>query len=472
LLVHPARPAATGLTVDLMEIGSPPLLALLALLRETLGLPPARHQACDVFSLVPSTPPTFIQGSLADGTIPSRNQRLTFATYLRTSWPARRFVFDPKMPRWSWDLLHLLGLAADQARIELEVPADWLTARYAEPLVSLLQEEFTLLRLSLIGSGRIAMALSKDRRPEQTTLFENPSGSRQLGWQEICEGHRSLLPLVLNLDESTYSLVETGRLAIPAAEDWPIAMEREILLFSRSSLGRLLWNVVSGGQPLPLMKNIEEQFRRQGLPLPGQVVLDNLGLLGWREDQPLPSTSVLDEEIGRWLGNGVVIAETAPSPRSQAIRHRAGVPTADVVEQICAEVFADGLPRFPEQYLYDHYRPQLVSYHFAPPLLICGEFFGLFTLQDAAGQTIDVEGDETTRALLLVAAAGRSAVDLPTDRHLTATILEQYLRDLRNLRQALVRQSHVRIANTGAAAHMTEKIWNNQQLPPWELINA
>ncbi|OHB32923.1 MAG: hypothetical protein A2X84_04875 [Desulfuromonadaceae bacterium GWC2_58_13] len=472
LLLNPARPVAAEHSGGMMEIGSPPLLALLALLRKTLDLPPAQQQANDVFSLVPATPPSLIQGSLGDGTTPSKNQRQAFATYLRTSWPSRRFVFDPKMPRWSWDLLHLLGLAAEHARIELETPSDWLTARYAEPLVSLLQEEFTLIRLSLMDNGRLTLLLSKDRRPEQTTVLESPMGERQLGWLELCEGHRSLLPLALKLDQATYSLVETERLTIPEAEDWPMGREREIFLFSRSSLGRLLWDIVSGGLPLPPLKNIEEQFRRQGLPLPGMVVFDNLGLLGWSEDKPLPSTSVLDEEIGRWLGKDVVIAETTPKPRSQTNRHPAGAPAAELMEQICAEVFADGLPRFPEQYLYHHYRPQLTSYRFAPPLLVNGEFFGRFTLQDADGQTIDVEGEETARALVLIAAAGRAEVDLPTDRRLTMAILEQYLRDLRILRQALVRQTHVRIANTGAAAHMTEKIWDKQPLPPWELINA
>ncbi len=472
LLLHPTRPTATVPPDNLIEVGSPPLLALLALLRETLELPPARQQVSDVFSLAPTSPPIMVQGSLSEGPTPSKTQRQTFATYLRTSWPSRRFALDPKTPRWSWELLHLLGLAAEHAHIELETPADWLTARYAEPLAGLLQEEFTLIQLSPISHNRLTMLLSKDQRPEQTTLIESPTGTRQCSWQQLGEGHRSLLPLTLKLDGPTYSLIETGRLSIPTAEDWPVAMEYEIFLFSRSSLGRLLWDIVSGGQPLPHLKNIEEQYRRQGFPLPGPLVLENLGLIGWNEEKPLPSTSVLDEEVGRWLGKDLAIVDTTPKPRSQAIRHPSDPLVADLKEQICAEVFADGLPQFPEQYLYQHYRPSLTTYHFTPPISISGEFFGLFTLQDSAGQTIDVEGEETARALLLIAATGRTEVSLPTDRQLATTILEQYLRDLRKLRQALVRQTHVRIANTGTAAQITAKIWQEQPLPPWELVNA
>ncbi|MEJ2200176.1 MAG: hypothetical protein P8X63_04050, partial [Desulfuromonadaceae bacterium] len=200
-------------------------------------------------------------------------------------------------------------------------------------------------------------------------------------------------------------------------------------------------------------------------------VLANLSQLHWSEDKPLPSTSVLDAEITRWLGQDIALTEAMtkgpaqPSPRTDS-------PTIELMEQICTDVFADGLPRFPEQYLYQHYRPQLAHYRFTPPLTIQSEFFGRFTLQDATGKCFEVEGEETSRALLLVAAAGHSKVALPTDRQLVMTILEEYQRDLRKLRQALVRQTHVRITNAGAAAHMTEKIWNEQPLPNWELIDT
>lgn len=471
LLLNPNRPAITEGANQLMEVGSPPLLALLALLRETLGLLPAWQQTSEVFALAPAVPPLLIRGSLCDGSLPGKSQRQTLATYLRTSWPSRRFALDPKTPRWSWDLIHLLGLAAPQARIELETPADWLTARYAEPLVSLIQEEFTLIRLELLERGRLTLLLSKDRRPEQSTQLEGPSGCRQLGWRELCEGHRSLWPLALYLDESTYALIESGQLTILPNGDWPEGMDREIFLYSRSSLGQLLWGLVSGGEPLPSSKNCDGQFRRQGLPLPGRMVLGNLGRLNWSEEKPLPSTSVLDEEIARWLGNEVAEVE-AVSKQRRASDRPSGRTVSELKEQICAEVFADGIPQFPEQYLYQHYRPQLANYSFLPPLSICAEFFGRFTLQDAEGQILEVDGEETARALLLIAATGRTEVALPTDRQLLDTLLEAYQRDLRKLRQSLVRQTHVRIANAGAAAHMTERIWNEQPLPSWELINV
>ncbi|MEJ2202238.1 MAG: hypothetical protein P8X63_14650, partial [Desulfuromonadaceae bacterium] len=113
LLLHPARPAATDSCDLLMEIGSPPLLALLVLLRHTLDLPPAGQQASDVFALIPAAAPTLIRGSLDDSSIPAKYQRKALTTHLRTSWPSRRFTLDPKTPRWSWELLHLLGLAAN-----------------------------------------------------------------------------------------------------------------------------------------------------------------------------------------------------------------------------------------------------------------------------------------------------------------------------------------------------------------------
>ena len=43
---------------------------------------------------------------------------------------------------------------------------------------------------------------------------------------------------------------------------------------------------------------------------------------------------------------------------------------------------------------------------------------------------------------MLASFSGRSAISLPADPHLTASLLERYLEDLHDLRRALVRESH------------------------------
>jgi hypothetical protein len=385
------------------------------------------------------------------------------------SWPTRRFALERKTPRWIWEFLHLLGLAADRASLVLESPRDWLTAASAEPLVRLVQEEFTLTRLALIAPARLKLELRKGYQPEQTTCFENALTTRTLGWRELSEGHRSMLSLALFLDQPTFALLESGRLAIPSAEDWPTERLAEVFLFSRSSLGRRLWDIVSGGLPLPGLATLEEPLRRLGLPLPGREVLDQLRHLGWRDGRPLPSPSQLDEIVAHWLGTAAVADETAPKPPAPRPRLRPPSPTAALVTEIANEVFVDGVPRFPEQYLYDHYRPPLTAYRFTPPLAVSGEFFGHFSLRDDAGERFEVAGADTARALLLAAAAGRREIALPTEPALARAILERYLADLRKLRQALVRKCHVRIAHAGTAARIIDKIWRDRGLPPWEL---
>jgi hypothetical protein len=88
------------------------------------------------------------------------------------------------------------------------------------------------------------------------------------------------------------------------------------------------------------------------------------------------------------------------------------------------------------------------------------------------GEALQVEGGETARALLLVSHSGRTAVSLPEDRGLTATILERYLKDLELLRSNLARATHIRIPDPKAADSLVCKIWESLSLPPWDLVKG
>lgn len=471
LLLHPARPSLDNAR-SIMEVGSPPRLAALALSRVINELPPVRSQTSDLFALTPEAPPTLIQGALHDRAAPARPQRRIFSAHLRRSWPTRRFALDARAPRWAWELIHLLGLADEHAHFELNLPSDWLGMRQVEPLPQLLKEAFTLERLALVTPGQLRMTLRKGCRPEQRTVFEGPFGSRQWPWKSLRTAHDSWFALALLLDAPIFALLESGALAVPPDASWPKELERGIFLFSRSSLGRYLWQVVGGDQPLPAPEKPAERILRQGLPLPGAMVLSRLGRIPWREDQALPSAELLDGEVVRGLGPEAASVPSVSKPRGPARRSRAGQPTTDLITELAQRVFADGIPKFPEHYLYAHYRPPLTRYEFAAPLTGAGEFFGQFTLIDSQGQTFAVEGRETAQALLLAAAIGGHGAQLPTDRQLTASIVAQYLDDLRRLRQALSRQIHLRVANPETAAQLIERLWNEQTLPPWDMVNA
>ncbi|MDX9708643.1 MAG: hypothetical protein RBT64_03725 [Trichloromonas sp.] len=466
LLLHPPLSAARQGRRALMEAGRPALLALLALRRELAGLPPSLRRSEDIFSLMPAMPPRLIRGRLDERRIPDREERAVLTTRLRSSWPTRRFRLDAKAPRWHWEFLHLLGLAAEEGHIILDTPAGWLNAPAGEALVELLREEFTLIEVALTGTGGLRLELVKARRPEQGTHFLRTAGERTLPWRELVAGHRALLPLALGLDGGLFPLLKSGRLAIPTSDDWPADRGTEAFLFSRSTLGRHLWSIVAGDRPLPEIGNLRECARRFGLPLPGREVLDQLRLLDWHRGRPLPATELLDQAVERWLGATRPPSVTGDMPPASPAPPRPAPPSAALLARIVARVFIDGIPRFPEHYLYDHYRPELVNYRLTPPLALREEFFGRFTLVDGDDKTLTVDGEETAQALLLAAAGGRREVALPRERALTEAILSRYRADLRALRGKLIQACHAAIPQAATADRIAEKLWRDQSLPP------
>jgi hypothetical protein len=143
-----------------------------------------------------------------------------------------------------------------------------------------------------------------------------------------------------------------------------------------------------------------------------------------------------------------------------------------LAEQILAAACSDGIPQFPEHYLYDYYRPALQTYPVAAPLHNLGEFFGRYTLQDAAGQRLEVEGSETLQALLFSSSIGAVTVALPVDRDLTKRIVERYCQDLRSLRQTLIRQAHRLASDATLADQLVEQLWRTLPVPAWNLVEA
>ena len=332
--------------------------------------------------------------------------------------------------------------------------------------MELLREEFTLVEVTLTGAGGLHLELVKARRPEQGTRFLRTAGERTLPWRELVAGHRALLTLALTLDDGLFALLESGRLAIPTPDDWPADRGTEVFLFSRSTLGRHLWSIVAGDRPLPEVGTLCECARRFGLPLPGREVLDQLRLLDWHRGRPLPATELLDQAVERWLGSTRPASDTGDVPPASPAPPRPAPPSAALLARIVARVFVDGIPRFPEHYLYDHYRPELVDYRMTPPLALREEFFGHFTLVDSDDKTLIVDGEETAQALLLAAAGGRREVALPRERALTEAILARYRADLRALRGKLIQACHAAIPQAATADRMVEKLWRDQNLPP------
>jgi hypothetical protein len=458
---------------ELMAVASSPLLGLLALLRFLRGEPAPLALAPTAESLVPPVFPRTIRGTLSDGRIPSSTERPALTARLRSAWPIRRFPLRPQTPRWLWECLHLLGISAQGGTIDLSLPETWLVADFGEPLAELIREEFTLESLVRHYPAQTVLKLRRGSYPETPCIIGGFKG-RVLTREWMQRGGRGLLALALDLPENLFRLLEEGRLGLPGESDGALVQqnEREVYLFSRSSLGRYLWGVITGSPSPPQRKNLFRDALRFGLPLPPAEILASLRRIPWLDGESPPPVETIDEELSLWLGGDLEMAEADDDRPMRRGGGKSSPPPPDpgTEAEIAAAVFVDGLPRFPEQYLYDYYRPSLREYAFPGPLTMGDEFFGRFTLLGPEGFRLEVEGAETARAIQLCSHTGGIRTALPADRHLTAEILERYLADLKELRQVLVRRTHGKIPDPKTAAGLVEKIWKAQPLPPWPLL--
>ncbi len=464
LLVRPDHPAPTGPLFH--ELAPHPLLAGFALLRDLRGELFPEGAEDDPFRLTP--PPggfTQITGTLA-GTSPSADLTRRLAA-LRVSWPNRRFHLPPETPAWVYELIHLLGLTAPRGTVNLHLPGDWPARGFGKAITQLLQEQFGEIRIAPSGE-HLHLEAMRENSGHGTIEIIGPDGPRDIPASLFRTGHPAILPLALHLPAPLFVLIAEERLTFPVEASWPLAEEEGIFLFLRSTFGRQLWQAVGGGRPLPERGRMKNLCLAAGMPLPTPNILAQLRLaaVGGAPSRRIPR--VVDEELSLWLG---VSAPTLRTGSPQKGPGNGEIPEAReaLAGEIERSVFVDGLPRFPEHYLYNYFRVPLQEYRFQPPLTVTAEFFGQLTLCDATGNIYQVEGEQTARALRLAATAGDSPItlSLPKDPAITLAILERYLADLRRLRRELIRQAHARLTDSDSASRMVDHIWDRNLLPPW-----
>lgn len=469
LLIHPN--SILEQNTAHMVVASPPLLALQSLLRHSYNLSPPLAYTADPMTMPTGTSPDYVCGTLIDSKLPTTAERQSLAAQLRLSWPARRFRFPPRAPLWTWHLLHLLGLGADGCRFNLATPQRWLASSYGRQLLGLILETSTLERLWNTDNS-LCLQFCKDQQLDTSIAVEHAAHTRHITNAQLHDGHTSLLPLALTLPVELWDMINDERLTIPTPQTWSPLQEEGVFLFTRSSLGRYLWHVTSCGRALPRRSALRTEVLRQGLPLPGKKALKNLQKLQIKGAGE-PSTLLLDQELALWLGTDTYLPVLVkPTPDEIGNQRDHDLSEQDLTETITELVFMDGIPLFPDHYLYDYYRPEMRTYRFESPLTLAGEFFGTIELREANGPTLQAEGIETAQALELISALRSGAVELPVDRTITSTILDRYRSDLRKLRSGLVKEVFRRQADPQTAKALVEKLWQKQALPPWRLISG
>ncbi len=461
LLINPASPRPAGTFSEAFQ--EPALRALSVLLRDHLELSHAQETSTDIFSLQTRSAPRNVEGGLV-----LLSEKITaaerefFRLKLRTSWPNRRLSLAPKSPRYIWEAAHITGLAADGAVIRLTLPATWLVHAYGNSFYNLITEQFSIIRLEKLSRSQLCLTLEKQPDLSCETILRGPCGSRAFNWHTLQQQPRSFLNLALQAPDCVLELLQQQRLSFnygPEAFAAPPGIER----FFASRLGGYLWKSLAPGHPLPSSGQVANECRRHLVPLPDPELLHRLAAL------PEPDAEKIEKAIQQNLGefSGLPAPELTPGSDESATQRSKRIREEETA-QIISEVFKDGVPRFPQNYLYDIYRPELQKFEVNGTLQQTSEFLGMFELTDSSGQVIQVEGEETARALELATFSEQTLIELPTDRHLTASIVGKYLDDLNRLQQDLLHQTYSRRDKPRLARQWARRIWNSLPLPPWE----
>jgi hypothetical protein len=451
-----------------LEVAAPSALAFSALLRHLQGQPEASVQVWDPFLLPGDQAPRVVVAALlAPFSVPAR-ERATLHAKLRLSWPTRRFRLPPTLPRWGWELLHLVGLAAADAQLLLRTPGNWFAAPFAQSLLDVLLGECSIREIRRVDSGGLDLLLIKDGGYDIPLLVSTPEGSRTFEGGLLRTAPASLWALAVGLCAPLWELLENRLLRPVTADDWPQELESGVVLFAHSTLGLALWQVLGLGQPLPDRERLPAILKLRHFPLPKREMLAHLQRLALEHPRELPSQSCIDAELAPWF--------SPPPPRPAQPEPAAAPPAmlkkdvevpdyAFLKEVLQREVFQDGVPVFPEHYLFTHFRPRLQEYRFTPPLLRGEQFFGQVTLKDQAGQSLQTPTLEMAQALELISDMGRQGVSLPTDPLVLEDILDRYLHDLRTLHRALQRRVHALVADPRQAQRISRRLWSDLGLP-------
>ncbi|PLX79496.1 MAG: hypothetical protein C0614_07935 [Desulfuromonas sp.] len=143
---------------------------------------------------------------------------------------------------------------------------------------------------------------------------------------------------------------------------------------------------------------------------------------------------------------------------------------ASQVDEIIAEVFHDGFPSFPDDYLRDYYRPDLLDYPIDEPLTIGDRFFDRVLLVGKSEHPLEVNSLVKAEILCLASYRRAAEISIPADDSIGAAILAAYRRDLQQLWQNLQQECRCHQQRQQAARNLANRIWRKLSLPPAKLF--
>ena len=441
-----------------------PCLAGWALKASLMESPQQLIYEKDLFSLIPVRKFASAVAVLCHPQIPDRGEREARLIRLRQAWPNRRFDLPNRTPAWIWEALYLTGQVSDS--LTLVLPHAWHKAPGVAVLWSILTEHYQLTDVTGYDFGRPAIQLTRSGRTDApvkvhlcNTAFEVPATAIYM--------EPGTVQTWMNVPQEILKLLRDKGMAAAGSQwtEWTEPLKWGTYLFLHTRFGRYLWDLCSDRQDLPEPGKAHEEALAHGMLLLDENSLTDLSLSASQRSGELPETQSLEREFTCIFGPLPEIPRTpAEIVTDQPKIRRTG---KTHIERIVRTVFVDGVPHFPEHYLMNIYRPELIRYDLRGPLHIAEEFFDRISLQTpGAEHCVEVSGKSVAEALILVSHSDRTGVDLPKDEQLLEELLMKYRADLKLLWDNLVRECRRAEPHRQAAVRLARRIWRQQGLPP------
>ena len=451
-------------TADSALVVPRPCHAGWAVIDSLSGSSPQRVYEEDLFSLLPTNKYASACAVFNNTRILDRKAGESRLIRLRQAWPNRRFDLPRKTPAWVWEALFLSGQNAGE--LSLVLPRGWYKAPGVAVLWSLLGEYYQLTDVTGDGRGRQALRLSRSDGIKEHVRFHLTDTRLEIPSAAV-NGAPGTLQIWMNAPKEIRDLLCDRGFAVAREQcpAWTEPINWGTSIFLQTRLGRYLWELCSDQAELPALEETLDAVLYHGMLLPDENCLASLSLSGSRLSGERPETKTLERQFKSIFG----VTPEIPQPRKEFVT---GQPKArrtgkTQIEEILKTVFADGVPLFPEHYLMNTYRPELVHYKLYGPLEIAEEFFDRISLYAPnADQRIEVSGKIVAEALILVSHSDRTDVDLPKDEELLQRLLERYRVDRRRLWDNLIKECRRAEPHRQSAIRLAQKIWRQQWLPP------
>ncbi len=395
----------------------------------------------------------------------NRKDRDANLILLRQVWPTRRFDLPRETPVWLWDALYLIGLVSDN--LSLTLPQSWYRAPGILALWTLLAERYHLIEIFISESGMQSLHFLRSAKNITSVHVHRGNQKTEIPCDILASQKPGTTQVWLKGSEQVLDLLCNQALTVVGSHwpDWPESQTWGAFIFLQTNLGRYLWDLCSDQSARPELASVKEAILTFGVPIPNEIILSDLSLIGSANKVTVPEQELLEKEFASIFGPVPNLPESSVHIISDIpkIRRKSNAQA----DQIASKVFIDGIPHFPEHYLMNIYRPGLTGYDLLGPLEIVEEFFDRISLQTINhAHTIEVSGKIVAEALILASYAGKKTVSLPEEEPVLEEIVLRYSSDLERLWDNLTRECRRFEPHRQVAIKLARKIWKQQGLPP------